>query len=247
MTVPHDRSLDELQLAYFAYKPDEDRLVLRSCSWPNVAPQNATLASSDQVRFSMGLEAEMICQASKTGTSIHIPDTWADDRRVEESEMRSIYVVPVSTVGPCDVLVLASREVDGITKRERALAHVLVRHVAQPSRLAAQREAQCARLERGLQRIRLEVAQLGIDGDSLGEAVPNGMADRLRMLSPREWQVMERLRSGRRVVTIASELTISPNTVRNHLKSIYRKLGVRSQVELLERMRGADPGVHAMM
>ena len=50
---------------------------------------------------------------------------------------------------------------------------------------------------------------------------------------------LERLRTGLRVATIARELTISPNTVRNHLKSIYRKLGVRSQTELLEQLRGS--------
>jgi DNA-binding NarL/FixJ family response regulator len=59
-------------------------------------------------------------------------------------------------------------------------------------------------------------------------------------VSPREWEVLERLRTGLRVSTIARELEISPNTVRNHLKSIYRKLGVRSQTELLEQLR-ADP------
>ena len=35
---------------------------------------------------------------------------------------------------------------------------------------------------------------------------------------------------------IADELHISPNTVRNHVRAIYRKMGVRSQLELLTRV-----------
>jgi DNA-binding CsgD family transcriptional regulator len=245
MRVCEDTELHETQLAYFSYLPDEDRLALRSCSWPDMGPLDAKLANCDEVRFAIGLEMGMVCQVAKSGEAIYLPDCRSDERWIEDSQMRSIYIVPVSTVGPCDVLVLASQEVDGISHRERALAHMLVRHVGQPGRSATERESRIERLERGLRRIRLEVAQLSVDGDQGGATFPDGMAERLRLLSPREWQVLERLRSGRRVVTIASELGISPNTVRNHLKSIYRKLGVRSQVELLERMRGAEPSVAA--
>lgn len=52
-------------------------------------------------------------------------------------------------------------------------------------------------------------------------------------LSPREAQVLEALLSHRRPPQIAEDLGISPHTVRNHLKSIYAKCGVRSQTELL--------------
>jgi DNA-binding CsgD family transcriptional regulator len=245
MTIREDAELHETQLAYFSYQPDEDRLVLRSCSWPDIGPLDAKIANSDEIKFAIGLEMRLVCHVAKSGEAIYLPDCRADERWIEDTEMRAIFIVPVSTVGPCDVLVLASQVVDGISPRERALAHMLVRHVGQPGRSATHREARVARLERGLRRIRLEVSQLAVDSDEPGQAFPDGMAERLRLLSPREWQVLERLRSGRRVVTIASELTISPNTVRNHLKSIYRKLGVRSQVELLERLRGAEPCIAA--
>jgi PAS domain S-box-containing protein len=57
---------------------------------------------------------------------------------------------------------------------------------------------------------------------------------RLRELSGREKEVLEHLMTGSRVAAIASQLFISPSTVRNHLKSIYRKAGVSSQSELIE-------------
>lgn len=59
----------------------------------------------------------------------------------------------------------------------------------------------------------------------------------LRALSRRERQVLGLLTNGARVSAIAMRLNISPHTVRNHLKSCFRKVGVRSQAELVERVR----------
>jgi DNA-binding NarL/FixJ family response regulator len=50
-------------------------------------------------------------------------------------------------------------------------------------------------------------------------------------LSLREIQVVQEIVGGRDVMSIASTLHLSPHTVRNHLKSAYRKLGVHSQTE----------------
>ena len=56
-------------------------------------------------------------------------------------------------------------------------------------------------------------------------------------LSPREAEVLSLLITGDRVPTIAERLHISQHTVRNHLKSMYRKLGVGTQSELIELIR----------
>ena len=56
-------------------------------------------------------------------------------------------------------------------------------------------------------------------------------------LSPREQEVLMHLVAGERVPAIASELHISPHTVRNHLKSMYRKLSVSKQSELIQKVR----------
>jgi DNA-binding NarL/FixJ family response regulator len=56
-------------------------------------------------------------------------------------------------------------------------------------------------------------------------------------LSVREREILDAMGRGQRVAAIARALQISPHTVRNHLKSIFRKLEVHSQVELLGRLR----------
>jgi DNA-binding NarL/FixJ family response regulator len=63
------------------------------------------------------------------------------------------------------------------------------------------------------------------------------LGNRLDGLSPREREIVGAVLSGKRVSAVARTLDISPHTVRNHLKSIFRKLGVHSQVELLGRLR----------
>lgn len=60
---------------------------------------------------------------------------------------------------------------------------------------------------------------------------------RLASLSPREEEVLRHLLEGYRVGTIARKLFISPHTVRNHLKKIFAKLEVRSQTELMEKLK----------
>jgi PAS domain S-box-containing protein len=61
-------------------------------------------------------------------------------------------------------------------------------------------------------------------------------------LSDREREVLEHLMQGERVPSIAQALFISQNTVRNHLKAIYRKVDVSSQSELIELVRSLGGG-----
>ena len=56
----------------------------------------------------------------------------------------------------------------------------------------------------------------------------------LQTLSAREKEILVLLVQNLRVSAIAERLFISPSTVRNHLKAIYRKVGVSSQGALLE-------------
>lgn len=61
----------------------------------------------------------------------------------------------------------------------------------------------------------------------------------LSRLSRREREILDLVTDGLRVSQIAATLFVSQHTVRNHLKAVFRKLGVRSQRELLARARAA--------
>lgn len=60
-------------------------------------------------------------------------------------------------------------------------------------------------------------------------------------LSVRESEVLRTFVDGADVRATANALNISHHTVRNHLKAIFRKLGVHSQRELLAGVRGGSP------
>jgi len=98
--------------------------------------------------------------------------------------------------------------------------------------------ARAAALERGMQRIADLVKELGLVTPDARRHRPEVEAI-LGQLSARERQIVELLIASRRVPGIASTLGISPHTVRNHLKAVFRKLGVHSQEALLELLRGA--------
>ena len=64
-----------------------------------------------------------------------------------------------------------------------------------------------------------------------------------RGLTRREMEVVQVLARGARNAEIAEQLFISEYTVENHLKAIYRKLGVSNRTAAVHRLRqGPDPG-----
>src|SRR5436190_867450 len=62
-------------------------------------------------------------------------------------------------------------------------------------------------------------------------------------LSPREREVLRTLASRLTMREIAEELSVSPNTIKYHVKAIYRKLGISSRAEAARAARqlGAVP------
>ncbi|MBW2287126.1 MAG: PAS and helix-turn-helix domain-containing protein [Deltaproteobacteria bacterium] len=88
-----------------------------------------------------------------------------------------------------------------------------------------------------LHRIALELQSISLSAEvGTVTALPLHHPD-LQDVSPRESEVLAVLVAGERVPAIAKRLHISPHTVRNHLKSMFRKLEVGTQSELIDRVR----------
>lgn len=59
-------------------------------------------------------------------------------------------------------------------------------------------------------------------------------------LSHRESQIAQDYASGESYQQIAGRLCLAPSTVRTHLATIYRKLGVSSKLDLRDRLGAAE-------
>ena len=67
-------------------------------------------------------------------------------------------------------------------------------------------------------------------------------------LTDRAWEVVDLVCAGTATEELARALVLSPETVRSHLKRIYRKLGVRSRAEAVQvvaRLRDDDDALAA--
>jgi DNA-binding NarL/FixJ family response regulator len=93
-----------------------------------------------------------------------------------------------------------------------------------------------AELEARLRRIAAELRAAGIMDDVVS-AKPASDLPHFAELTCRQREILIRLLNAQRVSLIASELYLSPSTVRNHLTTIFSKFGVHSQAELLAVLR----------
>ena len=74
--------------------------------------------------------------------------------------------------------------------------------------------------------------QVGPLLENLRSEVPAGSAPSLDVLTPREHDIVRAVLRGSSNGAIANDFALSPQTVRNHLSSIYLKLGVATRLEL---------------
>lgn len=86
--------------------------------------------------------------------------------------------------------------------------------------------------------------------ESVRAIAPNGVGMRpvRSPLTSREWEVLDLLCDGRSTDAVATELVLSVETVRSHIKSILRKLDVRSReeaVDVTRRLRTGRPSPSA--
>ncbi len=62
------------------------------------------------------------------------------------------------------------------------------------------------------------------------------MSDALPPLTEREKEVMQLLSTGITYAEIANQLEVSQETIKQHLKNIYRKLGVGNKIAALKKI-----------
>lgn len=55
------------------------------------------------------------------------------------------------------------------------------------------------------------------------------------VLSEREWEVLELMARGATNQEIADQLVLSPHTIKDHLRTLYRKLGAKNRAEAIVR------------
>ena len=84
------------------------------------------------------------------------------------------------------------------------------------------------------------VAELIAAFDRRAPKVALTRVELLEPLSPREQAVLRYLPTMMSNTEIAGELFVSGNTVKTHLKSIYRKLGVTRRRDAVERARALE-------
>jgi DNA-binding CsgD family transcriptional regulator len=72
-------------------------------------------------------------------------------------------------------------------------------------------------------------------------AAPAEQSAALSGISAREREIVAHLAAGRRNSEICRALFISESTVKTHIKSIYRKLGVGNRVQLVNLIGGRGP------
>jgi DNA-binding CsgD family transcriptional regulator len=82
--------------------------------------------------------------------------------------------------------------------------------------------------------------QVGTRGEPAGTAGPAGGCARLAELTAQQREITRLVAAGATNREVAARLFLSPRTVDHHLRNIFRKLQIRSRVELV-RLLPADP------
>jgi DNA-binding CsgD family transcriptional regulator len=96
-----------------------------------------------------------------------------------------------------------------------------------------------AAIEAAVGRFVDDVAWAGVETTRLSAKAVGSLSSG-ELLTPREREILELLSTGLRAPSIATRLYLSPSTVRNHLSTAFKKMGVTSQAEFFELVAAAD-------
>lgn len=176
--------------------------------------------SAPALQFRMGEERGLVGWVGARAQPLWLPNAREDARWVDmDDSIRSAYLTPIARQEEAlGVLLLGSRNTAGLDALHRSLADGVASGLA--------------------------TTWSNERSESGSDAPPT---TDLTLLSQRERDVVNALCRGLRLSDIAKVLGISNHTARNHLKHVFRKLGVHSQVELLAligRRTGIPEAVH---
>lgn len=174
----------------------------------------------EPLQFRMGEERGLVGWIGARAQPLYVSNLRDDARWTGlDDSLRSLYLTPIChREETLGVLLIGSTVTDGVDSLHRSLADAL----------AAERALNWAS-----------------ERPAAKSDTPPDATD-LTSLSQRERDVVNALCRGLRLSDIAKVLGISNHTARNHLKHVFRKLGVHSQVELLS-MIGRRTGIPEAM
>ena len=224
LSLIEERSLDLLDLV--------DSL---NCGMVADGPEDTILFVNERIRQWLGYK-----EGELKGKPFEIlfPDELydvarAEGRAVEEGDLRAVITVFKRKDGTTfPVLLVPNRVVSQGGEFEGYVAVVADLGAVQTAKQAGYRAG--GDLGAAIDRIATELQLLGISARALSSRPISFDHPDLQQLTPREREVLVQIAGGRRVPAMAKKLFISQSTVRNHLRAIYRKLGVESQGELVE-------------
>lgn len=225
------KSASSLKVAFVYVDPSADRSILVAGVRLLNAPTTGTMPLPDP--------HGVFQTVSRTGRPMHLVDCGNNPQWPRfEAGVGSAYLVRIECSPAVEaVMAVLSREAEGVPANERLLAD----SIASLSRLVVASER---RLQERIGRLEACFGELASTLELVARnenSIPASPITGLELLSRREREVLDQLLANRRVAAVARQLHISPHTVRNHLKSIFRKLEVNSQSELLERCASLVP------
>ena len=119
------------------------------------------------------------------------------------------------------LVLLRGHDVPDFSERDRAVLEILRPHL---------------RAREAMADLRRRVVEAAGTADADGPWEPDVS------LTPREREIVHLVAGGKTNAQIATELWVTPGTVKKHLENVYAKLGVRSRAAAASRV-GSGPGV----
>jgi DNA-binding CsgD family transcriptional regulator len=203
----------------------ERRVVALAGDWPDESPRRPDDLLGKTLRETFGVQAAAVHEAA------HIRALEGERLAYEWTRRKGRQPVRLSTIASplrnstsaIVGAVLVTRDITPVGRDDKPFDASIAR-----------KTKRLLEVEQGIQQLAGAIENYRKTGQSLRELPADSP---LHQLSSRERQVLELLGQGYRPRSIAEKLQVSPETVRNHLKAMFKKTGTHSQEELTAMLR----------